>query len=268
LNLFSILDYKELFAAWLIRQPKKGRGLLSALADHLGVHSTLLSLIFKGNSHLTSEQAILTAQFMNLNTLETEYFFTLVQQDRVSKPQARKYIENRLQELREQSENLKKSLEARSDLSEASYATFFSHWIYTWTFLQIAIQPGVSRSAFLKTTPVDLQLQESALQFLLDTGVLVEKDLQLHLGSRQIYVGRESVFLRNHLINWRTKSMEHIRDRNQNEDLYFSSPVAVSFEDRKVIAQKIRQFLQEFKSVTDPSESQIVCCLNIDWFQT
>lgn len=266
MNLYSIDDYKKLFLTWSQRQPKRGRGVLSQLARHLEVHSTLLSLIFKGSSHLTPEQAILTAQFMKLTPLETEYFCMLVQQERVAKASARRYVETRLQELRRESENLRKSLNAQSDLQEADYATFFSHWIYSWMFLQVAVSPGMSKMSLLNLTPVDGQIQEAALQFLLEKGVLLEQDLKLQIGSRQIYVGRESTFLRNHLINWRSKSIEQIRDHNDPEDLYFSSPVAVSHADRKVIAQKIRELLQEFKTVSDPSASEIVCCLNMDWF--
>lgn len=267
MNFFAENDYKKLFLRWMSQQPKQGRGLMSALAVHLEVHSTLLSLIFKRDSHLTSEQAVLTAQFMNLNVLETDYFCTLVQLERVAKPQARKYYENKLKQLRSESENLKKSLEAQSDLTEESYATFFSHWMYTWMFLKVATQPGISKSALLKNAVVDTVLQESVLQFLLDKSVLKEKDMKLYLGSRQIYVGRESVFLRNHLMNWRQKATEQIRDHFEIEDLFFSSPVALTKADKKIVSQKIREFLSEFKGVTDPSDSEIICCLNIDWFE-
>lgn len=267
MSIFSFNDYKDFFNWWLKNQPNKGRGILSNLAKKLEVNTTLMSLIFKGNSHLTHEQAIVTAQFLDLTDLQTDYFIQLVNLDRTARKQAREYIEQKLAALRLQAQNLQTRLGATSELETKDYAQFFSHWIYTALFLHVAIHDKIERTQLLSAFDCEKSLLHEALNFLTEKSVLVETNHKFSLGLTQIYIGNQSQFLRNHLANWRQKSLEVVRDQNIKDNVFYSCPIVLSKKDVGVISEKLRVLIEEFNKTAGPSASEEMMCLNIDWFK-
>lgn len=266
MSIFDFDSYKDFFNSWVKLQPNRGRGLLSQLAKTLQVNTTLMSLIFKGSSHLTQEQAIVTAQFMNLLPLQSDYFIQLVNLERTARPQARQYIQQKLFEIKQQAENLQSRLNAKSELEASDYAQFFSHWIYTALFLQVAIHEKIERAQLSTVFNCDKSLVHEAIEFLVQTSVLSETNGLLSMGVTQIYIGQQSQFLRNHLSNWRQRAGEVIQNNNLKENIFYSCPIVLSHTDAQLIAEKIRTLIEDFNKIAGPSKSEKLMCLNVDWF--
>ncbi|HEY1080504.1 MAG TPA: TIGR02147 family protein, partial [Bdellovibrio sp.] len=68
------------------------------------------------------------------------------------------------------------------------------------------------------------------------------------------------------LQNWRiqaTSKLHQIRD----EDFYYSAPMALSDEVASWIRQELPTFVEKINAKVIPSKSEVVRCLNIDWFE-
>ncbi len=79
ISIYDYSDYRKFLNAWIDRQSKTMKGLKGKLAVTSGVSSTLISLILKGDKHLSLEQASDISDFIGLDEKETEYFFLLVE---------------------------------------------------------------------------------------------------------------------------------------------------------------------------------------------
>ena len=74
MNLFETDDYKQFVMFRVKAMPKKGRGQLLKMARHLKMHSTMVSHIFRGEKHLTPEQAFRLCEFLGLTEIEQKFF--------------------------------------------------------------------------------------------------------------------------------------------------------------------------------------------------
>jgi sRNA-binding carbon storage regulator CsrA len=48
----------------------------------------------------------------------------------------------------------------------------------------------------------------------------------------------------------------------------FSAPLTISKKDFDIVREEILEFIQNLSKRVDQSDSEIVACLNIDWFKT
>ncbi len=82
MNIFEFDDYKTIIKLLIKEMPKKGYGEVRKIAQHLRIHSTLLSQILNGDRHLTMDQAYSLSAYFGLDTIETKYFLILIQKAR------------------------------------------------------------------------------------------------------------------------------------------------------------------------------------------
>lgn len=92
MSLFDHDDYKQFVERWLGQLPSGKRGQFRRMALHLRVHPTLMSQIFRGSRDLTLEQAFDLATYLKLTEVETEYFLTLVGQNRAGSERLRQFL--------------------------------------------------------------------------------------------------------------------------------------------------------------------------------
>jgi uncharacterized protein (TIGR02147 family) len=78
MSIFDYTDYKAYVKDWLASQPRKGRGILRRMAEHLKMSSTMLSHVFQGDKHLSVEAVSDLVEFMGLGEDEFEYLLLLV----------------------------------------------------------------------------------------------------------------------------------------------------------------------------------------------
>ena len=71
----------------------RGRGEFRRISLALGMHTTLVSQVFRGRKSLTEEQAGGLARYMGLGTLETDFLLKLVQRERSGSEELRKIFD-------------------------------------------------------------------------------------------------------------------------------------------------------------------------------
>lgn len=69
---FEFDDYKEFVHRKLTLLPNKGHGQLSKIAQHLNIHTSLVSQVFQGEKNLTFEQACDLSGFFGMTELESD----------------------------------------------------------------------------------------------------------------------------------------------------------------------------------------------------
>src|SRR5690349_16908646 len=91
LKIFDFTNYKDFVVESLLSMPRRGHGQYSKIAQALGVHTTMVTHIFKGDLHLGSEQCLALTEFLGLGDLETQYFVGLVQLARAGDQRTKRY---------------------------------------------------------------------------------------------------------------------------------------------------------------------------------
>lgn len=75
MSIFNFDFFEAYFASEIRTRRRQSKGLLGKLAQHIGVHPSLLSQVISASKQFTIEQALGVAEFFGLNQLESEYFF-------------------------------------------------------------------------------------------------------------------------------------------------------------------------------------------------
>lgn len=121
----------------------------------------------------------------------------------------------------------------------------------------------------LAASAYDQKLQKQTktiLDFLLSTGLCKEEKGKIVVGPSSTHLEASSPWVRVHHANWRQQALQHL-PQEENGKLHYTAPLTVSAEDALKIREMIVQFLEKVDKVIDPSPSEEVRCLNIDWFK-
>lgn len=266
MSIYEFSDYKVYVRHRVAQLPKRGRGELSRIAEVLGVHTTMVTHVLRGEAHLNLEQALKLADHLALNELETDYFVALVQLDRAGDRRARDYCRKRIDDLLAKAAVLKERLGTKDEMNEADRALFYSSWPYMAVMLLTSVERFFSAERIAQELNLPLARVREILEFLLSRRMCVEENGKIRYGGVNTYLEAGSPLVVRHHQNWRQKTQAGF-DRLRNEDLAFTYPVTLSEKDFLRIREKLVLFISEFRQITEPSPADDLYCLNIDWIK-
>lgn len=266
MELFEFENYKHFVLETLKTRPKGGYGEYVKIAKALNIHTTMVTHIFRGDHHLSTEQALKLCEYFNLNELETDYFVALVLSERAGDQRAKNFYGKKLIEIRERSLAINKRFEIKNELSESDRALFYSSWVYSAIRLLTAVPHGQTLLMLSEALQIQARVVKQTLEFLNSRGLIEKTGDRYFYRNMATYVGRESPMASRHNLNWRLRVIENL-DKMSAQDIAFTSPVMIAEADFDKVSQMIVRFINNFRKTTAPSPSEILCAFNLDWVQ-
>lgn len=264
LSLYDFDDYREYMKAWIEQNKRTQKGLQSKLAAAAGISSSLISFILKGDKHLSLEHAAEIADYMGLTENETDYFYLLVECGRAGSTKLRRQLQKRIETQRKQ---LSKRIPKNTDLSDEVKAIYYSSWTYSG-LRNLTATPGPhdvqSLSRRLGLNPM---ITGGLVDFLLQNGLCRRDEAGgLTYGPQRTHIGADSPFVNKHHQNWRIKGLQTMEQR-KDSNLFFTGPMSLSEEAAEEVRRLLPKMIEQVMAITGPSDSEKVCCLNMDWFE-
>jgi uncharacterized protein (TIGR02147 family) len=266
MSLFLFKDYRSYLTDRMAKLPKKGHGELTRMAEALGVHSTLMSMILSGQRELTVEQGYDLAGYLGFTELETEYFSLLVQSARAGNHRYQAFIDKKLEAIRKEATQLSKRIAHEKSLSDHERAVFYSSWLYS------AIRNFTATSEKGKTVEEVAERFKlprahvvGLLEFLVSAGLVKQLKDRYQVGPQRTFIEHGSPHLLKHHSNWRIKALEQA-DRITTDELMFTSPFSIAKKDFKKVRELFVETLKHFSETVKDSPSEEIACLNIDLF--
>ncbi len=266
ISIFEFSNYRVFIKKRFLEMPKKGYGQAHKLAIYLSVHTTLISQVLKGLKTFTLEQASMTCDFLGLTELESEFFLLLVQIDRAGNEPLRKILRRQIDEMKKKSSELANRLHAERKLSEEKRAIFYSDWTYSAVRQMTAIKGFQNLDPIADYLNLSKKQTKVIIDFLLNAGLCKEEKGKLLVGPSTTHLEASSPWVRVHHTNWRQKALQEMSDE-ESAKLHYTAPMTLSKDDALKIREMIVQFLEQVDKVIDPSPSEELRCLNIDWFK-
>ncbi len=265
-SVYQYDNYRAFLNKWLKSMPREGYGKISELARFLNVHTTLVSQVFKGHKELTSDQAALVTQFLGLNELETEYFVSLVHFERAGNSASKDFYAKQMNRVKGQAASISRRVTVEANLTEEQRAVFYSDWAYSAIRQSVALPKMRSVEAIAKFLDLPRDKVRTYLDFLIRTGLCKLAKDQISVGPSSTHVSASSPWVRVHHSNWRQRALQSL-DSPCAADLHYTLPLTLSGKDSELLREKILQFIESTRMIVDPSPSEAMFCLNIDWFQ-
>lgn len=267
MSLFQHSDYKSYVLERIEGMPKAGRGEFQKIAQTLSMHSTRVSHIFRGDMHLTLEQAAGLCRYWGMAQIEAEYFIVLVQLARAGTEDARKILKAQAQSLRSRSKELITRVPQDRALTESEKGIFYSSWQYSAVRLLTSIDEFQTLEALATRLDVSRERMREILDFLVDTGLCILKNDRYQMGPKTTHLESNSPLIARHHSNWRLKALPR-HEKLSPRELAYTCPVSLNRKDQEVLRELLVQTVQTFlKTVTASEPSDMVACLTIDWFE-
>lgn len=266
MKVFEFKDYKVFLNLWLKEHPKGGRGQIRKMADHLRVSTTLLSQVLKGDKHFSLETAAEITDYIGLNDKESEYFLLLVEHQRAGGFKLRQILKKKLEREQQAGAQLQNRLQKDRQLNDEEKMQFYSSWMYSGIRLLSALPQMNTAQDIGERLNIPLGLVNQVIQFLLEKNLCVLNNNKLTYGSYRTHIGKDSPFVVKHHQNWRVKGF-HSMELRRDEDLFFTQPMALSIEAAEKIRLMLPGMIEQIHAISGPSESEVVRCINIDWFE-
>jgi uncharacterized protein (TIGR02147 family) len=265
MSIYDYEDYKEWFNAWVTSQPKGGHGEYRKLSLDLGVSTTLISQIFKGDKHASLEMAIEIGEYLNLEEGEVEYLLLLIEFAKAGsvklKARYKKMVKTRQETARKLENRVKKTIE----LPEEAKAIFYSSWIYSGVRLATDIPKIKDIGMIAELLKLPKNQVQKVVEFLVQNHLVIIKDNNLHLGPGRIYIGSSNHLVVRYHQNWRLQGFQKMV-QSDGDNFFYTSPMVLSEEVAQKIRQELPNFVEKIAKWVQPSNSEVLRCLNIDWF--
>ncbi len=265
LSIFEYTNYRKYLSAWIESHGEGAYGLKGKIAKALGISSSLMSQMQKGERSLTSEQSFDLAKFIGLSDLETDFFHLLVEFDKSGNHRHKESLLRKIKSMQEQSKKIGTRVPRTRELTDEQKAIFYSSWLYSGITNLSALDSFNDVQSIADHLKIEARSVQKALRFLFEIGMCKELNAKITNGTTAIHIDRESPFVNKHHQNWRIKSISQMESRNDS-DIFFTSPMSLSIAASEEIKNMIVNFIQAVMKISGPSASEKVSCLNIDWF--
>lgn len=265
-SVFDFKDYREFLRAWIDGHPRGSRGQVSKMATAIGVSSSMMSLVLKGDETLTPEHVAELCHFLGLNELEEEYLNLLVELDRAGSPRLKQRLQKKLAAAKGQSLKISQRVRRDKELADDTKALYYSHWYFTGIRNLIAIEGYQDAQAVAERLRLPISTVNQCLQFMLEHGLCRKEGDRIVYGPAFTHLEAESPFVSRHHQNWRNKAFEHMIAW-EPKNLFYTSPMSLSESAAAEVRALLPTVIEKVQKIAGPSASEKVYCLNLDWFE-
>lgn len=266
MKIFEFSDYKEFVKKMILLRPNGGRGEYRKLAEHLYMHTTLISQIFNGDRDLSGEQGCALAEYFGLSELETEYLISLIELSRAGSARLKKFYQDRINALRERGLQVEARLPPSKVLSDEQRGIFYSQWYYSAIRLICSITGFQRPELIAETLGVKLSRTREVLSFLVSANLCKEVGGNYTLTEARTHTSRSSSFAGRHHANWRLQAIEKF-EIMRVEDIAFTAPLTISRAGAEKIRSQLMAMIEQVSQTVSSSDSEELYCLNLDWFR-
>ena len=263
---FGYTDYKKWVNDRISAMPNGGRGQYSRIVEHIGSSSAIVTQIFKGSRELTPEQAILLCDYFGFSKLERQYFLLLVNYSRAASFRYKKILKEEIREFQLRAKEIGARVPQDRELSEEAKATLYSNWYYLAIWSLTAI-PGLnSIDLITERLSISRAKANQALAFLIKHSLVLETAEGLTTGPTLLHLESSSPNIPRHHQNWRNRALLKYEELGE-EDAAYTAPITLSLKDAALVRERVLNFIAETVAFVEPSPSEELFCLCLDWFK-
>lgn len=266
MNIYKYTSYKDYFNDWVKALPKAGRGEYRKLAKKLTISTTMISQVFKGDKDLSLELASELCDYLQLNDSESDYFMLLVSYSKAGSFNLKEKLKKKIQASQAFAKKLENRVVKDTELSEASKLTFYSSWVYSAVRMMSDLPDINSSYEIAQRLNLPHTFVKKFLDFLIDEGLVAKAGSKLKIGSKTTHLSADSPLVSKQHQNWRLRGFDKMALQDPG-NLFYTGPMALSKDVADQVHLELNALLDKVYKLVVPSPSEVVRCLNIDWFE-
>ncbi|MGK5083525.1 DUF4423 domain-containing protein [Bdellovibrionota bacterium FG-1] len=208
------------------------------------------------------------ADYLGMESRERKYLLLALQLARAATPRLKAELLGEMGRLRSEHLELSTRLPNQKEISLEDAAQFYSSWIYIAIRLLTAIPSTQTLPSLMAKTGLSEKVIKGVMSFLIQTGLCIRtKDGRYSYGPAHMHLEAGHPLITKHHANWRAHAMEKHAILDPSKELAYSGVLVLSKADSEKIRTLLPTWIDQVRSISDPSPSEVVYCLNLDWFE-
>lgn len=264
MNLFEYISYKS-YLRDLIRGRERQRGYQAGLARAAGCQPSYLSQVLGGKADLLPEHGVGIAAHIELNELEADYFFLLLNLGRAKSKMLKDFIEKRLSRIRETTKTV---LVRSSDIQIASKEIelfYYTSWYWSAVHIATSIEVLQTASALADHFRLPLEKIREILKRLEDCQLVRSENERWIYQNSAGYLIRDSIMTELNHTHWRSKAVSDIQT-DTGESLHYTGLFSMSKDDVAKLREFFIDVIDRTRQLVLPSHPEMLQCILIDSF--
>ena len=263
--IFQQSDYKDVIRLKLGQKAEWGE--ISRLAKAAGCQRSYLSKALNSHIHLTPDHGAGLCRYWGFNTLETEFFMSLLELARCSSKDYRTYIDEKLNRIRSQWEESSKRQGRAQVLAGEREALYYSSWQWTAIHIAVSIPELQTASALSQRLQIPEPLVESILLSLEKLGLIRHEGYKWKYASAQIHVSADSPWVSLHHGNWRQRAVQDSMQGSGSSGLHYTNVQSMTDVTFRKIKNLFLKTVDESVRLAGPSKEEELICIGCDIFK-
>lgn len=264
-SVFEYHSYKKYIQAY-VKGLGEPWGYWNKVAAAMNCQPSYLSRCLKDKTHLTVDQVLALCQFWSLIQEETEYLIHLLEKDRAATPAAQKFFQGKLEDLKNQNENLKQRLK-RSSLEEPQdQSLYYSHWLWMAVHFATSIPSLQTLEALSQRFNSPKEQILPILEKLKAMSLVSKTGDRWSFHSGEFHLGKDSPLITHHHSNWRGRALNDSQNPN-SKGIHYSAVHTLSKRDYEKLKAMLVQFIDDTRKVIEPSPEEEIIAINLDIFR-
>lgn len=255
-------DYKEIIAFY-VHKNKSVKGYQKKLAQAAKVIPSFISQVLNGDRHLTADQAANLTKFWSLDTIQTEYFLTLVYLARCGSKSYQEFLEQKLREIKTKLQSEVKQREAYI-VDKSTQIQYFTNWLFQAVHMLMTIPKYSSPQKIANRLKINESSVLKSLEILSEIGLVEKKNDRWIIIKEQLHLPKESMLHWNFQNAWRQYSMTKLS--LDSADLNYTFVMSTSKKNYEKLKNLLIQLIAEADQIAKGGDEEEVYCLNLDFF--
>lgn len=264
--IFQYVSYQEYLCDFFKTLPNGGRGQARRLSEHLNVSSVVVSQVLNKQRDFSIENAFKVTQFLGLSELETKYFLKMVEFSKAGTHELKKHYEFEMIEMQKESKKVSNRYLTKNELIDEDKFTFYSEPYYSAIRMGSALPHLNSIEELAKYFNLPIDKVETIIDFLVSKKLCIIEDNKIKRGPQSTFIPADSPYIKLHHRNWRQIAIEKTNSLSPQE-LMYTAPMTLSLKDFERVRENLLKTIQETIAILEPSEDEVLACLNIDFFK-
>ncbi len=261
----SIFKFQN-YQSYLLYFFQLKRGNQARLAEFINCRSSFLTQVIDERVDISLDQAIKIPNFLGMNKNEKMAFLLYVQKQKITEANERQFIQDQINSLKKKNDTVKVRLDDIGELDESAQSKYYSSWIYGTIHILCAFSWIRDVNDIIQYLKIERSVANEAISFLLECGLIQDKNNKFSIGKKQIHLNDESPQIFNHHINWRLKAIEKLNTKNR-QILNYSSLIGIDKKDAILIKEIFLKSISETNQVIQKSGEESAFFINIDFME-
>lgn len=264
-NLFEYTSYR-LFFKDLCSSSEVKRGFQSQLARAANCQAAYFSQVLKQKVHLTEDQILLIAEYLEFSDPETNFLHLLLRLEKAATEKLRKYLKLEISRAKGSENNLSRRVPADQVLhSEIDLIQYFSSWIPSAVHLLTSSKEFRTPEKIANRLNIPIKDTKEILNFLLKVNWVQKKDQEYIYVGGNIHVAKDSPLQSTMQVTRRHLALNSIA-LNSCHSMHYSSMFTIDSQSYEQLQNLVGKFVQQTSKVIQAGGTQELYCICVDLF--